>query len=270
MAESKIPTDIRKRIDEYDRNVDKWSYYEILYVTRNASLREIKRGYRTIVQLMHPDRHGLDLNPEYKSKLERIFNEINIAYNTLQDESERARYDSSLYYAEDHGLPVKADSDAQIAKAQYQRGIKALKKKEIDPAIEFFKFAIKLVDNVPEYHAKLAYALSIHPNPRVRTDAQEACKEAIKLDHENANYHALMGHLYQVVEDYETAEVHYRRALSWDPQHHKSRQEIKNIAFQKDQKKQAKSVLRKISTFLKAKPTKTKEDNQSRRTPRSK
>ncbi len=235
--ERDIPQSIKERIDEYDRNLDRWTYYEILYVTRSASISDIKRAYRKIVSLMHPDRYGHNLNPEYKEKLERIFNEINLAYNILTDESERIQYDQSLYKAEDHGQPLKVDTDTKVAEAQYKRGILAMQKKELVPAIEFFRSAAKLNPKNPEYYAKLAFALSKHPNPRMRNEAFEACKEAIKINHESANYHALMGFIYQQFDDIDNAEVHYRRALTWDPEHRKSKEELKKIAYEKNQRK---------------------------------
>jgi len=259
VEQENISKNIHKRIEEYDRNLDRWTHYEMLYVTRDADNAAIKRSYRKLVQLMHPDRYGYDLDPDYKEKLERIFNEINIAYNVLLDETERARYDQSLYRAEDHGEPLKEESEILVAKAQYGRGIKALKQGEVVPAIEFFKSAIKLSPGIPEYYAKLAYALSKHPLPRVKTEAFAACKEAVKLDHENPNYHALMGYLRQQTGDIESAEVHYRRALSWDPHHHRAREELKNILFEKSQKKKSKKLLTKITSFLTATPIQSKD-----------
>jgi len=138
MDEKKIPQDIVKRIDEYARNLDRWTHYEMLYVTKEATERDIKNSYRKLVQLMHPDRYGYDLDPDHKATLESIFNEINIAYNVPLDKTERAKYDASLYVASDHNKPVKLDSETQVAKAQYVRGINALKTGEIKPAIEFF------------------------------------------------------------------------------------------------------------------------------------
>ncbi len=224
-----IPKSITDRIEEYDRNLDRWTYYDLLYITRNATSDDIKKAYRKLVQLMHPDRYGIDLDSDYKAKLERIFNEINHAYNLLLDEGERIKYDQSLYYAEDHGQPLKIDKETQVAQAQYQRGLQALQKKEVIPAIEFFKSAINLDPDQPQYHARLAMALSNHPNPRVRKDAIAACKEAIKLNQENPDFHALMGKIHHKLGDLESAEVCYRRALSWTPQHGLARQGLAAI-----------------------------------------
>lgn len=252
MNEVKIPEQIQERIREYEDNLERWTYYELLYVTRSASNDDIKRAYRKVVQLMHPDRHGLGLNPEDKSKLEKIFNEINIAYNVLSNESERMKYDQTLIYAEDHGQPLKVSTDEQVAQAQYKRGVQSLKSNDIVKAIEFFKSATQLDPGKPDYHAKLAFALISHPNPRIRKDALNACKEAIKMNQENPNYHALMGKVYHVLGDLESAEVHFRRALSWNPQHALARKELKNVLDEKS-KLQPGSIKDKILKFLKRK-----------------
>ena len=235
MNVAEIPKDIIDRINEYDRNLDRWTYYELLYITKNATDADVKKSYRKLVQLMHPDRYGYNLDPDDKEKLERIFNEINLAYNALMDKSERAKYDQSLYTAENQGVSVKVSTDVQVARAQYHRGIKALQSKEIVPAIEFFRSAAQLDSSNPEYFAKLALALSSHPNPRVRNEAIEAAKEAIRINQENSNYHALLGRVYQKLDDPFEAEVHYRRALTWNPHHHRARLELKEIAKEKEQ-----------------------------------
>jgi curved DNA-binding protein CbpA len=255
MDENRIPDSIKERIEEYYRNLDRWTYYDLLYITRSAALDDIKRGYRKMVQLMHPDRYGHDLAPDYKAKLEKIFNEINRAYNVLKDSSDRIRYDQSLFIAEDHNRPLKVDTETQVADAQYKKGIIALQKKQILPAIEFFRYAVQLAPENPEYYAKLALALSNHQNPRIRREAIEACKEAIKRNQENANYHALMGRIYQKETDLDEAELHYRRALTWNPSHLASKRELKNIAFARSRIKSQSGLKGKISAFFKAKPS---------------
>lgn len=263
-----IPDDIIDRIEEYDRNLDRWSHYDLLYIPRNSDKGKIKKGYYRIVQLMHPDRYGLDLEEEYKLKLERIFNEINIAYNVLMDDSQKAKYDQSLYRAEDHNEPLKATNDEVVAKAQYGRGINALKEDNIPAAIEFFRFATNLDDTKCDYWAKLAYALARQKNPRLRREAVEPCQKAIAAQSENPNYHALMGFIYQQMGDNPEAKVHYKRALSWDPHHHRSRQEIQNINKLEAEEKKKRSIGHKILQFLK--PPKKKEPRRRRSSERRK
>ena len=69
------------------------NYYKILGVKQNASLKEIKKAYRTLALKWHPDRN--------KGKEEEAtikFRDIGEAYETLSDESKRSEYDNLLKY----------------------------------------------------------------------------------------------------------------------------------------------------------------------------
>ena len=62
-------------------------YYKILGVERTATDNEIKKAYRKLAKVYHPDH-----NPGNK-KSEDKFKEINEAYEVLSDSTKRARYD---------------------------------------------------------------------------------------------------------------------------------------------------------------------------------
>jgi len=75
-------------------------YYQTLGVEKKASEKEIKRAYRDLAKIHHPDR-----NPGDK-KAEEKFKEINEAYQVLSDPEKRARYDqlgSAYFDWQQHG-----------------------------------------------------------------------------------------------------------------------------------------------------------------------
>ena len=67
--------------------MDKRDYYEVLGVSRSASLDEIKSAYRKLAMQYHPDR-----NPGNKEAEEK-FKEAAEAYEVLGDTDKRAKYD---------------------------------------------------------------------------------------------------------------------------------------------------------------------------------
>jgi len=64
-------------------------YYEVLGLTRSASISEIKTAYRRLALKWHPDK-----NPNNVSEAEEKFKLIGEAFATLSDENKRREYDN--------------------------------------------------------------------------------------------------------------------------------------------------------------------------------
>ena len=63
-------------------------YYEILGVSRDASTDDIKKAYRKLARIHHPDANSGDASSEKK------FKEIGEAYAVLSDPEQRQQYDA--------------------------------------------------------------------------------------------------------------------------------------------------------------------------------
>ena len=79
--------------------------FEMLELDRGASTDEIKRSYKDIVTVWHPDRFSN--NPRLKQKAEEKLKEVNVAYDTLKSylsseqrmepKQEKAQPDAAAY-----------------------------------------------------------------------------------------------------------------------------------------------------------------------------
>lgn len=67
--------------------MSKRDYYDVLGVARGASKDDLKRSYRKLAMQYHPDRNPGD------DEAERMFKELNEAYDVLKDDDKKAAYD---------------------------------------------------------------------------------------------------------------------------------------------------------------------------------
>lgn len=67
-----------------------YSYYEILDIPPRSSFEEIKKAFRRMAKLYHPDINS-------SSNAHQIFLKVHEAYKVLKDEDSRKSYDSTLF-----------------------------------------------------------------------------------------------------------------------------------------------------------------------------
>ncbi len=86
----------RELITQMSARIDLTNHYTVLGVERDSDTRTIKRAYHALAARFHPDRFfGKDLGPQ-KQPLERIFDRITKAYDTLSRRADREAHDATL------------------------------------------------------------------------------------------------------------------------------------------------------------------------------
>jgi curved DNA-binding protein CbpA len=82
----------RKEILFAEANLARWSHWEALGLSWNASSADAKAAYLERVKIFHPDRYAGKRLGSYRARLERVFRRITEARDTLNDEAKRAAY----------------------------------------------------------------------------------------------------------------------------------------------------------------------------------
>jgi len=70
-------------------------FYKMLSCPRDATESEIKKSYRKTALKWHPDRHA-NSTEEKKTEAEKVFRDINLAYEVLSDPQKKQKYDSGV------------------------------------------------------------------------------------------------------------------------------------------------------------------------------
>jgi len=96
--EKDVPTgkDFEAFVDKLLEVMNRTDYYSLLSVERTAKIAEVKKAYRKLSRIFHPDQHFRKVTPEFSRKLQEVFKQINIAYQVLSNDERRRTYATQL------------------------------------------------------------------------------------------------------------------------------------------------------------------------------
>jgi tetratricopeptide (TPR) repeat protein len=94
----------KRRVSDMLVAIEQQDHYELLGVPRDADKQTIKDAYFAVVSDFHPDKYfGQDLG-ENKGRLEKVFQRLTLAHDTLTRARRREEYDLTLPPAAERGL----------------------------------------------------------------------------------------------------------------------------------------------------------------------
>jgi len=83
-------------VERAHKVLDQVSYYRLLSIPATATEDQVRAAYYKLAASLHPDVHGVGVDPVYRKKLTAVFSRVAEAYKVLADSSLRARYDREL------------------------------------------------------------------------------------------------------------------------------------------------------------------------------
>jgi curved DNA-binding protein CbpA len=224
----------RARIDDH---------YEVIGVSRNASAAEIKRAYYALARRFHPDRFRRVTDAPTLSQVEGAFARIAQAYETLSDARSRATYDSKqparastqrdagrsagANASKPRAATESAPNSPKRAEESFQLGLASMKDGDATGSLPHFAEAVRLDPQQARYHA--LYGRALMTDAHSRRQAETELRHAITLDPNNASYRVTLAQLYLAVGLQHRAETELERALALDPRHAPARQMLERI-----------------------------------------
>ena len=86
----------KARIEQIFADLDRYSYYELLNLTPQASPDDIRAAFHRMAMTMHPDRFHTHPDTALREKLYTIYKRLTEGYKVLSDSQERREYDQGL------------------------------------------------------------------------------------------------------------------------------------------------------------------------------
>lgn len=203
------------------------NHYELLAVAPKAGLEEIRRSYLGLARRYHTDSHsGVELGSA-RQALETLFQRVNEAMETLGDDKRRAEYDIYID-RKAKGLPTDV---AAILKAEelFQRGEILLKANKAAEALDLFREAIRLNHAEADFHAFYGYALFRVKGAPALAAAKASLDKAQLLAPELASAQMLQGLLARDQGDLAEAERRLAKALELEPKNETVQRELRFV-----------------------------------------
>ena len=201
------------------------NHYEVLGVQRSATSEEIRAAYIAAAKRFHSDAFAGQELGSARRVAEELFARVSEAHGALANQTSRANYDVYLE-RKAKGLPTDVGA---ILKAEgiFQKGETLFKAGKFEEAESAFREAIALNHAEAEFHAYLGMSMY-----RGRGNAQQALDlvgKALEMDPRLRSATIFAAQLHEALGDVEKAKSLLRKALVNDPEFVDARSELSRI-----------------------------------------
>jgi DnaJ-domain-containing protein 1 len=213
------------------------NHFEVLGVARGASAADVRKAFVEQAKICHPDKLG-DADPELRQLSAQLFARLSEAHETLADRKLRDAYVEKL--ASGGGKSADRVEVSRILNAEqlFQKAEGQARRKEWSAAIETLREALKLDAEEGEFHALLGWCLFMaEPQaPAARSTAIESLRKASALAPNSPSGYFYLGRLHRICEQLPEAERMFRKILELRPQHAEAAQELRLLERRKNER----------------------------------
>jgi len=195
-----------------DDNLWKEDLFATLGVDKDASDSEIKKAYLKLAKKYHPDKF-IEENQE-KLEAQRIFSKITVAYNTLSNPDKKNHYLELRRLLANH-LPEN-QVNQEIINENKTNEVKQeqVKQETIKPKID----ETPIADKVKEEQARSFYNIGLEHMKKKKYDlAIDSFKKAISVKNDIADFHSQLGLAYEAKNWEGMAQGEFKLALKYNP-----------------------------------------------------
>jgi CheY-like chemotaxis protein len=231
---------LREQLAREIVELKKRDHFEVLGVSKNASMAEIKKAYFSLAKQYHPDRLYAGASVEVRNLADELFNLVSHAHDVLTDDDRRREYVKQLTSGQKSGVSSEV-SKILTAEGVFQQGEAALRKREYAKARDLFAEASRLCPDEGEFRAFLGWA-TFQSDPKseeaVRV-ARDQLSQAISLNPKIDKAYLFLGYIYKAMNYREMAEHEFEKAIQCNPDCTEALRELRLINLARQGKKRS-------------------------------
>jgi curved DNA-binding protein CbpA len=223
-AQRRFERDLRQLIEL----TGKGTYYQLLGVTSESPLSQVKKSYHALARKFHPDAHVG--NRSLDAPVRDLMVIITEAYRTLENHEKRTAYDKRLAARGGFSMHREKTTAQESIQEWLKRANECLRAKNFVGSVVWLRKCIQLSPDNALYHATLARSLSTIP--QYHEEAIEHFQAAIKLDPWREPTYLHFAELLEEMQLPERASEIYSQLLEFNPLHVQAREKLAELTSQ--------------------------------------
>jgi curved DNA-binding protein CbpA len=231
-ATNEIEQLLGSKLPLIDKGAD---HFALLGVTPDTTPDHLRSAYFALARQLHPDRLAAAGITDERREAQRLFAQINSAFGILSNPKRRADYLALVHKGGETAIRAEeAEAEKLAAKIfgaeeHFRRGEMALRREQLEMALEEFKQAVALNPAEGEHHALLGWATycTAPDKSKVRTQVRQLFDEAIKHAPRSVTPYLYLGRIARLEGRDAEAIEHFQRVMSTMPGHTEAASELR-------------------------------------------